>query len=65
MITKLDKIESETDKIQVQIRSALFDIERDLPPIDVMFTYRIIEWIGDLADLAQRVGSRLQLMLAR
>jgi predicted phosphate transport protein (TIGR00153 family) len=65
MITKLDKIESETDKIQVKIRSALFDMERDLPPIDVMFTYRIIEWIGDLADLAQRVGSRLQLMLAR
>ena len=26
---------------------------------------RTIEWTGDLGDLAQRVGSRLQLMLAR
>jgi hypothetical protein len=30
-----------------------------------MFLYRIIDWIGDLGDLAQRVGSRLELMLAR
>jgi len=65
MITELDRIEGETDAMQVAIRSALFAQERSLPPVDVMFTYRIIEWIGDLADLAQRVGSRLQLMLAR
>ena len=30
-----------------------------------MFTYRLIEWTGRVADDAQRVGSRLQLMLAR
>lgn len=65
MIKKLDKIESDTDKIQVKIRTALFAIEKDLNPIEVMFLYRIIDWIGDLADLAQRVGSRLELMLAR
>lgn len=34
-------------------------------PIDVMFLYRVIELIGDLADVAQRVGSRLQILLAR
>ncbi len=65
MITELDKIEGETDKIQVKIRAAIFEQEKDLPPVDVIFTYRVIEWIGDLADLAQRVGSRLELMLAR
>ncbi|MEM7210095.1 MAG: TIGR00153 family protein [Pseudomonadota bacterium] len=65
MLKELDAIERETDDIQVKIRSALFGVEKDLPPVDVMFYYRVIDWTGDLADRAQRVGSRLQLMLAR
>lgn len=65
MIKKLDDIESDTDKIQVKVRAALFKKEKDLPPVDVMFMYRVIDWIGDLGDLSQRVGSRLELMLAR
>jgi len=65
IITELDKIEKDTDEIQVDIRARLFEIEKELPPIDAMFLYRVIDWTGDLADRAQRVGSRLQLMLAR
>ncbi|TDY03889.1 TIGR00153 family protein [Thiohalophilus thiocyanatoxydans] len=65
MIDKLDTIESDTDDIQVAVRAILFKMEKDLPPVDVMFMYRVLDWIGDLADLAQRVGSRLELMLAR
>ncbi len=65
MITKLDDIESDTDNLQSAIRFKLFAIEKDLPAVDVMFLYRIIEKTGDVADLSQRVGSRLQLMLAR
>lgn len=65
MIKKLNKIENDTDKLQVKIRTMLFKQEKDLPPIDVMFMYKVIEWIGDLADIAQRVGSRLELMLAK
>ncbi len=65
MIKKLDEIESDTDKIQVVIREKLFKVEKELPPIDVMFMYKVLDWIGDLGDLSQRVGSRLELMLAR
>lgn len=65
MIKKLDNIESHTDKLQVGIRSKLFKQEDKLPPVNVMFLYRVIDWIGDLADLSQRVGSRLELILAR
>jgi len=65
MIKELDKIESDTDKIQVDIRDQIFRQEGDLNAVHVMFMYKIIEWIGDLADLSQRVGSRLELMLAR
>jgi len=65
MITKLDSIESDTDTLQREIRTQLFAIENDLPPVEVMFLYKVIEKTGDVADRAQNVGSRLQLMLAR
>ncbi len=65
MIEHLNDIESETDAIQVKLRDILFGLEDDLRPTDVMFTYRLIEGVGKVADLAQRVGSRLQLLLAR
>ncbi|HSH27541.1 MAG TPA: TIGR00153 family protein [Wenzhouxiangella sp.] len=65
IIRKLEAIESDTDRIQVHVRAELFKRETELPPVEVMFLYRVIDWIGDLADLAERVGSRLELMLAR
>ena len=65
LIKKLDAIESDTDKMQVRIRAELFKVEDKLPPVHVMFLYQIFDWVGDLADLSQRVGSRLELMLAR
>lgn len=65
MLKELDRIESETDAIQIQVRAELYKIEDSWPPVKVMFLYQIIDWIGDLGDRAQRVGSRLQLMLAR
>lgn len=65
MIKKLDKIEADTDKLQRKIRLKLFEIENDMPPLEVMFLYKVIESTGDVADQAQRVGSRLQLLLAR
>lgn len=65
MIEKLDQYERTNDKLQVEIRAALFKLESELPAVEVMFLYQIIDWIGDLADRAQAVGSRLQLLLAR
>ena len=65
MINELDRIEKDTDNLQVEVRAQLFAMERALPPIDVMFLYRLIDWVGETSDLAQRVGSRLQVLLAR
>ncbi len=65
MIEELNKIEYESDKFEQQIRHALFAIEKEYPPIDMMFLYRMIDWTGELADISQRVGSRLQLLLAK
>lgn len=65
MLVELDAIEHDTDEMQISIRRKLRQIETELNPIDVMFLYKIIEWVGELADIAERVGSRLELMLAR
>ena len=65
MVEELEAIENDTDRIQVEVRRELFRLESELPPVDVMFLYQIIEWIGDVADRAQRVGNRLEQLLAR
>lgn len=65
MISQLDVIEDDTDAMQIELRANLLKIENDLNPIDVMFLYQIIHWVGELADLAERVGSRLEIMLAK
>lgn len=65
MIKELDNIEKDTDKIQIVVRGLLFDQEKDLPAVDVMFLYKVIDGVGSLGDLSQRVGSRLELLLAR
>ncbi len=65
MIRQLDSIEDDTDALQITIRKNLLAIEDDLKPVDVMFLYQIIDWVGDLADLAERVGARLEILLAR
>ncbi len=65
MIAELDKMETNSDGLQIEIRSELFRIEKELPPVDVMFLYKIIELIGEVADLAQRVGHQFLLLLAK
>lgn len=63
MINELDLLEDDSDVKQVHLRKALLGIEKDLNPVDVMFLYNIIEWVGDLADISERVGARLELLL--
>ena len=65
LIGKLDELETQSDKHQVTIRAQLHAIEADLPPIDVMFLYKIFELIGNLADRAQKVGDQIHTIVAR
>ena len=65
LIQELNRLEHENDELQIKVRAALFEIERDLPPVDVMFLYKVIEWVGELADSAQSAGGKLQLLIAR
>jgi len=64
LIEELDLIETDTDERQAALRGALFQIEQDLNPIDAMFMYKVIELTGEIADMAERVGRRLELLLS-
>ena len=65
MLDSLDKIESKSDKCQAKSRARLQKLEAELPPIDVIFLYKLIDLLAAVADEAERVGSRLQILLAR
>lgn len=65
MINQLDEIEDDTDTMQIALRKDLLALEATLNPVDVIFLYQIIDWVGSLADLAERVGARLEILLAR
>jgi predicted phosphate transport protein (TIGR00153 family) len=65
MLSQLNVIEDETDELGIALARALFDHEDDLKPVSVMMWYQIIEWIGDLADYAEKVGDHLRLLIAK
>lgn len=65
LIEELDQLEHKNDNLQIEVRAKLFKLESELPPVDVMFLYRVIDLIGKLADLAQKVGSRMQQLISR
>ena len=65
MLNELNKIEDETDELGIELARALFKHEDEMKPVSVMMWYQLIEWIGDLADYAEKVGDRLRLLIAK
>lgn len=64
LLEELDNIETDTDEKQAALRWSVYKIEKDIDPVDVMFLYKIIEMTGEIADMAERVGRRLELLLS-
>lgn len=65
MLRELNTIEDETDELGIALARALFLHEDELKPVSVMMWYQIIEWVGDLADYAEKVGDHLRLLIAK
>jgi predicted phosphate transport protein (TIGR00153 family) len=65
MILELGHMESDTDVMGISLSRALFAQEDSIKPVSVMFWYQLIQWVGNLADYAEKVGDRLRLMIAR
>lgn len=65
LIEQLDSLENKNDQSEINLRAELFLIERDLPPVNVIFLYDIINKIGELSDRAEQVGHRIALIASR
>ncbi|MES1946092.1 hypothetical protein C84B14_02061 [Salinisphaera sp. C84B14] len=65
MVAELGRLENTSDQQQVAIRRQLLPLESELPPLEMMFIYRVIDAIGSVADRAERAGSRLQILATR
>jgi predicted phosphate transport protein (TIGR00153 family) len=65
MVDQLNLIEDETDEMGVKLAQILFAREDEMKPVSVMFWYQMIQWIGDMADYAEKVGDRMRLLIAR
>jgi uncharacterized protein len=65
MVETLSNIEDETDEMGMTLARSLFAQEDSIKPVSVMFWYQMIQWIGDLADYAEKVGDRMRLLIAR
>ena len=65
MIEDLGALEENCDELEGSLRRELFKLEETLAPVTVVFWYQIIGWIGDLADLSEKAGNRIRLLIAR
>ena len=65
MIDELGRLEESCDELERRLRRELFALEDSLSPVSVMFWYQLIDWLGDLADLSEKAGNRIRLLIAR
>lgn len=63
LIIAVERLERASDRKQVELRGQLFQVEKELPPVDVMFLYQVLDWIGSIADRAEKVTHRLLLVI--
>jgi len=63
MVRELGRLESQTDTELDRAARALFAMEAELG-VATVFWHQIILWIANLADLSERVGNRLRLLMA-
>jgi predicted phosphate transport protein (TIGR00153 family) len=65
LLEKLNSLENKNDQTEINLRAELFAIEKDLPPVNVIFLYDIINKIGEISDRAEQVGHRISLIGSR
>ena len=65
MIDELNKIETGTDVQAITVMRLLFENEDSIGAVSTIMWDRVIHWVGDLANYAERAGNRHRLLLAR
>jgi predicted phosphate transport protein (TIGR00153 family) len=65
MIDAINADETTADDCGVALARQLFSLEGKLGPVDVVLWYQAFRELGKLADLAEGIGNRLRLLLAK
>ena len=64
MIENVSISETEADDLEDALVQRLYEVEKKMNPVDVVFWYKIFELVGDIADFSKKTGNRLRLMIA-
>ena len=58
----VEKLERKSDELQTRLRAKLKAHEDKLSPIDVIFLYQLLSQIGEIANSAEKVAHRAQII---
>lgn len=61
-VANVEAGERRSDEMQVMLRSRLMEHEKDISPVDAMFLYQLLSEIGEIADSAEKVAHRAQII---
>lgn len=65
MVDAINLAEDQADRLEREVSRLLFSVESELDPVSVILWYRVLEWIGDVADYAEKVSNNFRLLIAR
>ena len=65
MLNQLNEEETKTDVQAIKVMRLLFKHEDEIGAVSTIMWDRVIHWIGDLANFAERAGNRHRLLLAQ
>jgi uncharacterized protein len=60
MIDRISYLEWEADKKQYKLAQQLFELENEIPPVDIMLWFEIFKVIGNIANSAEKMAKRLR-----
>lgn len=58
-VAHLDDCEHDHDALLITLRNTLYNCEKDMPTIDVWFYYQLLDRMGDVTNIARRLGFQL------
>jgi len=61
-VAQVEAGERRSDDMQAALRARVREHEVDLPPVDAMFLYQLLAAIGEIADNAEKVAHRAQII---
>lgn len=64
MIEGLDELEKRCDEKEMALRTLLFELESELPPVDVMFLYKLTDQLAEITGVSLRIGGQVLLLMA-